>query len=109
MINKSEANLVSFKVLLTRDNKIMTEFSMLPEKMVDEIFPVDERALIKTVLRKGKDKLEPLHYKETKEKYNTKPVQNDRHPQQILSYKVIVSPRYTYIISTILSLSSLSG
>ena len=46
---------------------------------------------------------------EKKEKYNTKPVQNDRHPQQILSYKVIVSPRYTYIISTILSLSSLSG
>ena len=61
MINKSEANLVSFKVLLTRDNKIMTEFSMLPEKMVDEIFPVDERALIKTVLRKGKDKIEPFH------------------------------------------------
>ena len=26
MINKSEANLVSFKILLTRDNKIVTEF-----------------------------------------------------------------------------------
>jgi hypothetical protein len=30
MINKDEANLVSFKILLTRDNKIVTEFSMLP-------------------------------------------------------------------------------
>ena len=39
MINKSEANLVSFKVLLTRDNKIVTEFSMLPENMVDETLP----------------------------------------------------------------------
>ena len=59
MINKSEANLVSFKVLLTRDNKIVTEFSMLPENMVDELFPIDERDIIKTILRKGKDKLEP--------------------------------------------------
>ena len=32
MINKNEANLVSFKILLTRDNKIITEFSMLPEQ-----------------------------------------------------------------------------
>ena len=39
MINKSEANLVSFKILLTRDNKIVTEFSTLPEDMVDEVFP----------------------------------------------------------------------
>ena len=61
MINKSEANLVSFKDLLTRDNKIVTEFSMLPENMVDELFPIDERDIIKTVLRKGKDKLQPLH------------------------------------------------
>ena len=61
MINKSEANLVSFKVLLTRDNKIVTEFSMLPENMVDELFPIDERDIIKTVLRKGKDKLQHLH------------------------------------------------
>jgi len=43
MINKDEANLVSFKIILTRDNKIMTEFSMLPENMVDEVFPIDDR------------------------------------------------------------------
>ena len=54
MINKSEANLVSFKILLTRDNKIVTEFSMLPENMVDEVFPLDDRALMKTVIRNGK-------------------------------------------------------
>ena len=61
MINKNEANLVSFKILLTRDNKIVTEFSMLPEDMVDDIFPIDERNLIKTILRNGKGKLGNLH------------------------------------------------
>jgi hypothetical protein len=52
MVNKNEANLVSFKVLLTRNNDIVTEFSMLPEDMVDEIFPLDERDIIKTILHK---------------------------------------------------------
>ena len=61
MVNKSEANLVSFKVLLTRKNEIVTEFSMLPEDMVDEIFPPDERDVIKTILRNGKIKMGDLH------------------------------------------------
>ena len=61
MINKDEANLVSFKILLTRDNKIVTEFSLLPENMVDEVFPLDDRALMKTIIRNGKAKLENLH------------------------------------------------
>ena len=61
MSNNSEANLVSFKVLLTRDNKIVTEFSMLPEKEVDNIFDLDERDVIKAVLRAGKYKMSDLH------------------------------------------------
>tara|TARA_R100001510_G_scaffold16335_1_gene13749 strand:+ start:224 stop:442 length:219 start_codon:yes stop_codon:yes gene_type:complete len=61
MVNKKEANLVSFKVLLTRNNDIVTEFSMLPEDMVDEIFPLDERDVIKSILRNGKLKLGDLH------------------------------------------------
>ena len=61
MINKNEANLISFKVLLTRDNKIVTELSMLPEEMVDDVIPQDDRPLIKTILRHGKDKLGTLH------------------------------------------------
>jgi hypothetical protein len=43
MVNKSEANLVSFKVILNRNNEIITEFSIIPENMVNEIFPKDER------------------------------------------------------------------
>jgi hypothetical protein len=61
MKNNKEANLVSFKVLLTRDNKIVTEFSMLPEKEVDNIFEIDERDLIKAILRSGKYKMSGLH------------------------------------------------
>ena len=61
MVNKNEANLVSFKVLLTRNNDIVTEFSMLPEDMVDEIFPLDERDIIKTILQNGKHKMGDLH------------------------------------------------
>ena len=61
MTNKEEANLVSFKILLTRDNKIITEFSILPEDMVDEVFPADDRPLMKTIIRNGRAKLENLH------------------------------------------------
>ena len=61
MTNKQEANLVSFKIVLTRDNKIMTEFSMLLEDMVDEVFPDDDRPLMKTIIRNGRAKLENLH------------------------------------------------
>jgi hypothetical protein len=39
----------------------MTEFSMLPENMVDEVFPIDDRPLMKTIIRNGKAKLENLH------------------------------------------------
>tara|TARA_R100001129_G_C5091278_1_gene181356 strand:- start:14 stop:232 length:219 start_codon:yes stop_codon:yes gene_type:complete len=61
MSKSKEANLVSFKILLTRDNKIVTEFSMLPENEVDNIFPIDERDIIKTILRNGKHKMGDLH------------------------------------------------
>jgi hypothetical protein len=61
MVNKSEANLVSFKVILNRNNEIITEFSILPENMVNKIFPKDERDVIKSILRNGKTKLGDLH------------------------------------------------
>ena len=61
MNNKKEANLVSFKILLTRDNKIVTEFSTLPENKIDEVFPKDDRPLMKTIVRSGKEKLGDLH------------------------------------------------
>tara|TARA_R100001377_G_scaffold45353_1_gene25969 strand:+ start:94 stop:312 length:219 start_codon:yes stop_codon:yes gene_type:complete len=61
MVNKSEANLVSFRIFLNRKNEIVTEFSMLPSNKVDTIFPKDERDLIKSILKNGKIKLGKLH------------------------------------------------
>jgi hypothetical protein len=61
MINNSEANLVSFKVLLTRQNEIVTEFRSYLKDMVDELFPKDERDVIKSILRNGESKLGDLH------------------------------------------------
>ena len=61
MSKKQEANLISFKLLLTKDNKIVTEISELPIEKVDECFPEYDRVLIKTLLRRAKDRLEPLH------------------------------------------------
>lgn len=34
---------------------------MLPEKEVDNIFPIDERDIIKAVLKHGKSKMGDLH------------------------------------------------
>jgi hypothetical protein len=59
---KQEANLVSFKVLLTRDNKLVTEFSMLPESEVNNLFKNEnENQIIKSILQLGKRKLSNLH------------------------------------------------
>jgi len=59
---KQEANLVSFKVLLTRDNKLVTEFSMLPESEVNNLFKNEnENQIIKSILQLGKSKLSNLH------------------------------------------------
>jgi len=59
---KKEANLVSFKVLLTRDNKLVTEFSILPESEVNNLFKNEsENQMIKSVLQLGKSKLSNLH------------------------------------------------
>ena len=59
---KKEANLISFKVLLTKDNRLVTEFSMLPESEVDNLFKHDsENQIIKSILQLGKSKLSNLH------------------------------------------------
>ena len=58
---KTEANLISFKVLLNRNNHLITELSMLPEKHIDEIFHHDERWIVRNVIRNSKTKLITLH------------------------------------------------
>ena len=61
MKKKTEANLISFKVLLNRNNHLITELSMLPEKHIDEIFHHDERWIVRNVIRNSKTKLITIH------------------------------------------------
>ena len=60
-IKKTEANLISFKILLNRNNQLITEMSMLPEKHIDSLFHVDEAWIIRNVIKKSKDKLFNMH------------------------------------------------
>ena len=60
MAKKKEANLISFKVVLTANNDIVTELSMLPMEDVDKVFKTrDENEIVKTIYRQGKRNLPP--------------------------------------------------
>jgi|TARA_R110001592_G_scaffold25879_1_gene97801 hypothetical protein len=61
MKNKKEANLISFKVVLTSEGQLVTELSELPIDKVEGIFSKLDRQVIKTLLQEAKTKLEPLH------------------------------------------------
>ena len=59
---KKEANLISFKVLLTANNDIVTELSMLPMEEVDNVFKTSiENETVKTILQAGQKKFAALH------------------------------------------------
>ena len=58
---KTEANLISFKVLLNKKNQIITELSMLPEKHIDNLFHVDEAWIVRSVIKNSKEKFYNLH------------------------------------------------
>lgn len=62
MAKKKEANIISFKVVLTANNDIVTELSMLPVEEVDKVFKTrDENEIVKTILQAGKKKFSTLH------------------------------------------------
>jgi|TARA_A200000159_G_scaffold154710_1_gene167811 hypothetical protein len=62
MAKKKEANLISFKVVLTANNDIVTELSMLPVEEVDKVFKTrDENEIVKTILQAGQKKFATLH------------------------------------------------
>ena len=61
MKKSTEANLISFKVLVTDDNKIYTEFSQLPIDKVDSVFNKNDRVRIKAIIRHVKRRMNPLH------------------------------------------------
>ena len=58
---RKEANLISFKLLLTYDGNIVTEISGLPLYKVDTVFSKADRRIIKTLIQRAQARLEPLH------------------------------------------------
>jgi len=56
-----EANIISFKVLLTKEGNIITEYSHLPLKEARKIFMEGEVDIIERIITEGRRKLEPLH------------------------------------------------
>jgi|TARA_R100001015_G_C4611316_1_gene166715 hypothetical protein len=58
---ETEANLISFKVLLNRKNQIVTELSQLPEKHIENLFHSDEAWVVRNVIKRSKEKLSTLH------------------------------------------------
>jgi glycerate kinase len=62
MSKDKEANLISFKVVLTSSNQIVTELSMLPEEEIDKVFKIHhENETVRTILKVGQRKLATLH------------------------------------------------
>ncbi len=62
MSKDKEANLISFKVIITSSNQIVTEFSMLPEEEIDKVFKIHhENETVRAILKVGRKKLATLH------------------------------------------------
>ena len=58
----SEANLISWKLVIDSDNKLVTELSSFPEEEIHR-FQKDDRLVILKAIQEAKLALEPLHKK----------------------------------------------
>ena len=58
----SEANLISWKLVIDSDNKLVTELSSFPENEIQR-FQKEDRLVILKAIQEAKIALEPLHKK----------------------------------------------
>ena len=59
---EKEGNILSFKVLINKQGKLVTELSGLPEEEINNVFKdVETQAYIRTLIREGRSKLTGLH------------------------------------------------
>ena len=58
----TEANLISWKLIIDSNNKLVTEMSSLPEKEIHR-FQKEDRLVILNAIKEAKIALEPLHKK----------------------------------------------
>lgn len=59
--NKTEANLVSFQLLLNSKNQIVSELKYVADKDIENLFNKEEAILLTTLINRAKSKLAPLH------------------------------------------------
>jgi|TARA_R110000822_G_scaffold191929_1_gene330656 hypothetical protein len=59
---EKEGNILSFKILINKQGKLITELSGLPEEEINNVFKdIETRAYIRTLIREGRSKLTGLH------------------------------------------------
>ena len=57
-----EGNILSFKILIDKRGKLVTELSGLPESEINNVFKdLETQAYIRTLIREGRAKLKGLH------------------------------------------------
>jgi len=56
-----EANLISFRVIVSSSGDVLTEMGGLPEDKLHTIFEGNELLLIRKIIRGAKPKLEKMH------------------------------------------------
>lgn len=60
-MSAKEANLISFKVVVTESGAILTELGGLPEDRLHELFKGKELMYVRTIIRESKSRLEKIH------------------------------------------------
>jgi len=63
MEKKTEANLISFKVLLNRDNQLITERTSTDIKKLEKKLTKENFNLLQSVIRSGTRELDSVHNK----------------------------------------------
>lgn len=56
-----EGNILSFRILIDSNGHLVTELSGLPENEIHRVFNVEDRVLVKKVIKEGRLKLEKMH------------------------------------------------
>jgi hypothetical protein len=60
-VRSNEANILSFKILVTAKGELVTELSGIPEDQLHKVFKDEDLVLLRKIIREARPKLEELH------------------------------------------------
>ena len=60
-MRSNEANILSFKILVTAKGELVTELSGIPEDQLHKVFKDEDLVLLRKIIREARPKLEELH------------------------------------------------